>query len=229
MNKRFILTEEDKNEIVSLYSQKNIVLEQASAEKPVTLQDIQNKLIKLGYGPMLGKFGADGKFGKMTYSAITQALNDKISDAAEIEKRNQLKQATDASTSIQTKDVPLVPTPEAQKAQLNITPTLSQLTADIKTKEQADVAITQAKMEAEKAKTQAKLTKEMCRTIGRAVTPLNPFKEGVASQDLCDGLRRCITDGFIVRDETVFESCKAFPAKSTTPPTGTQTTNTTTA
>ena len=28
MYKRFILTEEDKNEIVSLYSQKNIVLEQ---------------------------------------------------------------------------------------------------------------------------------------------------------------------------------------------------------
>ena len=30
MYKRFILTEEDKNEIVSLYSQKNIVLEQAA-------------------------------------------------------------------------------------------------------------------------------------------------------------------------------------------------------
>ncbi|NBO22668.1 hypothetical protein EBU94_04925, partial [bacterium] len=220
------LTEEDKNEIVSLYSQKNIVLEQA-AEKPVTLIDVQNKLVELGYGDILGT--ADGKFGKMTYSAITQALNDKISDAAEIERRNQLKQATDASTSIQTKDVPLVPTPEAQKAQLNITPTLAQLTADIKTKEQADLAITQAKMEAEKAKTQAKLTKEMCRTIGRAVTPLSPFKEGVASQDLCDGLRRCITDGFIVRDETVFEGCNAFPAKQTTPATGTQTTNTTTA
>jgi len=229
MNKRFILTEEDKNEIVSLYSQKNIVLEQA-AEKPVTLQDIQNKLVKLGYGDMLGKTGADNKFGKMTYSAITQALNDKISDAAEIERRNQLKQATDASDSVQTKDFSTVPTPEAPKPELKIAPTLAQLTADIKTKEQADLAITQAKMEAERAKTQAKLTKEMCRTIGRAVTPLNPFKEGVASQDLCDALRRCITDGFIVRDESVFEGCNAFPAKQTTPATGsTQTTNTTTA
>jgi hypothetical protein len=221
MNKRFILTEEDKNEIVSLYSQKNIVLEQAT-EKPVTLIDIQNKLVELGYGDMLG--AADGKFGKMTYSAITQAISD-------IEQRKSSKGQVpaDTSSSIQTKDSGLIPTPEAQKAQLNLTPTLAQLTADIKTKEQADLAIEEAKREAQKAKTQSKLDKQMCRTIGRAVTPLNPFKEGVASQDLCDGLRRCITDGFIVRDETVFESCKAFPTKSATPPTGTQTTNTTTA
>jgi len=216
MNKRFILTEEDKNEIVSLYSQKNIVLEQA-AEKPVTLIDVQNKLVELGYGDMLGT--ADGKFGKMTYSAITQAISD-------IEQRNASKssEAANAAGSIQGRDAGQFQAPEAQKPQLNLTPTLSQLTADIKTKEQADLAITQAKMEAERAKTQAKLTKEMCRTIGRAVTPLSPFKEGVASQDLCDGLRRCITNGFIVRDESVFEACNAFPAKQTTPATGTQTT-----
>jgi hypothetical protein len=216
MNKRFILTEEDKNEIVSLYSQKNIVLEQAS-EKPVTLIDVQNKLVELGHD--LGKTGADGKFGKMTYSAITQAISD-------IEQRNASKssEAANAAGSIQGRDAGQFQVPEAQKPQLNLTPTLSQLTSDIKTKEQADLAITQAKMEAERAKTQAKLTKEMCRTIGRAVTPLSPFKEGVASQDLCDGLRRCITDGFIVRDESVFEACNAFPAKQTTPATGTQTT-----
>jgi len=214
MNKKFILTEEDKNEIVSLYSQKNIVLEQA-AEKPVTLIDIQNKLVELGYGDMLGS--ADGKFGKMTYSAITQAISD-------IEQRKQSKINTTDMGQMKGKETTQLATPEAQKPQLNLTPTLSQLTADIKTKEQADLAITQAKMEAERAKTQAKLTKEMCRTIGRAVTPLSPFKEGVASQDLCDGLRRCITDGFIVRDESVFEACNAFPAKQTTPATGTQTT-----
>jgi len=219
MYKRFILTEEDKNEIVSLYSQKNIVLEQAS-EKPVTLIDIQNKLVELGYGDMLG--AADGKFGKMTYSAITQAIGD-------IEQRKQSKINTTDMGQMKGKETTQLATPEAQKPQLNLTPTLSQLTADIKTKEQADLAITQAKMEAKRAKTQDKLTKEMCRTIGRAVTPLNPFKEGVASQDLCDGLRRCITDGFIVRDESVFEACNAFPAKQTTPATGTQTTNTTTA
>jgi hypothetical protein len=214
MYKRFILTEEDKNEIVSLYSQKNIVLEQA-AEKPVTLIDVQNKLVELGYGDMLGT--ADGKFGKMTYSAITQAIGD-------IEQRKQSKINTTDMVQMKGKEITQLATPEAQKPQLNLTPTLSQLTADIKTKEQADLAITQAKMEAERAKTQAKLTKEMCRTIGRAVTPLSPFKEGVASQDLCDGLRRCITDGFIVRDESVFEACNAFPAKQTTPATGTQTT-----
>jgi hypothetical protein len=222
MNKRFILTEEDKNEIVSLYSQKNIVLEQA-AEKPITVQDIQNKLVELGYGDMLGKFGADGKFGKMTYSAITQAIDF-------IEKRNQSKDAAPNLVPIKGTEVTQLPTPEAPKPELKIASTLAQLTSNIKTKEDADLAITQAKMEAERAKTQAKLTKEMCRTIGRAVTPLNPFKESVASQDLCDALRRCITDGFIVRDESVFEGCNAFPAKQTTPVTGsTQTTNTTTA
>ncbi len=222
MYKRFILTEEDKNEIVSLYSQKNIVLEQA-AEKPVTLQDIQNKLVKLGYGDMLGKTGADNKFGKMTYSAITQAIG-------EIENRKQMKDAAANLAPIKSKEVTQLSSPEAPKPELKIASTLAQLTADIKTKELADLAITQAKMEAERAKTQAKLTKEMCRTIGRAVTPLNPFKEGVASQDLCNALRRCITDGFIVRDESVFEGCSAFPAKQTTPVTGsTQTTNTTTA
>jgi len=217
MYKRFILTEEDKNEIVSLYSQKNIVLEQA-AEKPVTLIDIQNKLVELGYGDMLG--AADGKFGKMTYSAITQAIGD-------IEQRKQSKINTTDMEQMKGKETTQLSTPEAPKPQLNLTPTLAQLTADIKTKEQADLAITQAKMEAKRAKTQAKLDKQMCRTIGRAVTPLNPFKEAVASQDLCDGLRRCISDGFIVRDETVFEGCNAFPANQTTPATGTQTTNTT--
>lgn len=213
MYKRFILTEEDKNEIVSLYSQKNIVLEQA-AEKPVTLIDVQNKLVELGYGDMLG--AVDGKFGKMTYSAITQAISD-----IEQRKTSKGQVPADASSSIQTKDTGLIPTPETQKPQLNVTPTLAQLTADIKTKEQADLAITQAKMEAQRAKTQAKLDKQMCRTIGRAVTPLSPFKEGVANQDLCDGLRRCISDGFIVRDETVFTACSAFTPQSTNPPAST--------
>ena len=216
MYKRFILTEEDKNEIVSLYSQKNIVLEQA-AEKPVTLIDVQNKLVELGYGDMLG--AVDGKFGKMTYSAITQAISN-----IEQLKSSKSAAATDAASSIQTQDAGQFQAPEAQKPKLDATPTLTQLTADIKTKEQADLAIELAKREAQKVKTQAKLDKQMCRTIGRAVTPLSPFKEGVASQDLCDGLRRCISDGFIVRDETVFEACNAFPPQSTNPPASTQTT-----
>jgi hypothetical protein len=218
MNKRFILTEEDKNEIVSLYSQKNIVLEQASAEKPVTVQDIQNKLIELKYGDMLGKFGADGKFGKMTYSAITQAISD-------IEQRKQSQKGKEAITPMATRDVKLeLPTNTDVKLQIPTTSPLSNLNKDIKTQYDATQAIEMAKLEADKVKQQGKADKEMCRTIGRAVTPLSPFKEGVASQDLCDGLRRCITNGFIVRDESVFEACNAFPAKQTTPATGTQTT-----
>lgn len=219
MYKRFILTEEDKNEIVNLYSQKNIVLEQNAAEKLLTVADIQNKLVQLGYGDMLGKFGADGKFGTMTYSAITQAIND-----IELRKSSKSAQNTDAASTMKSKGAePLKAAPSALPKS-GTTPTLSQLTADITTKDQADLAITQAKMEAQKVKTQAKLDKQMCRTIGRAVSPLSPFKEGVASQDLCDALRRCVSEGFIARDESVFETCKAFPAKQVPPATGTQTT-----
>lgn len=222
MNKRFILTEEDKNEIVSLYSQKNIVLEQA-AEKPITVQDIQNKLIELKYGDMLGKFGADGKFGKMTYSAITQAISD-------IEQRKQSQKDKEAIIPMATRDVKLeLPTNTDVKLQIPTTSPLSQLNKDIKTPYDAEQAIKLAKLEADRIKEQGKITQEMCRTIGRAVNPINPFKKEVASQSLCDALRNCISNNMLVRDETVFTACNAFPAKQTTPTTGsTQTTNTTT-
>ena len=237
MNKRFILTEEDKNEIVSLYSQKNIVLEQASAEKPITVQDIQNKLVALGYGPMLGKFGADGKFGKMTYSAITQAIDF-------IEKRNASKssEAANAAGSIQGRDTGLIPTTSTADKGITISTVsaLSQMNTDITTPEQAQSAIEDAKAEANKRAEEerqaaklgrqiARRTQEMCRTVGKAVNPIIPFKKGVATQELCDTLRGCITDGLLVRDETVFTACNAFPAKTTNPPASTQTTNTTTA
>jgi hypothetical protein len=224
MNKRFILTEEDKNEIVSLYSQKNIVLEQA-AEKQLTVMDIQNKLVKLGYGDMLGKFGADGKFGKMTYSAITQAIDF-------IEKRNQSQKDKESITPMATRDVKLeLPTNTDVELQIPTTSPLSQLNKDIiKTPYDAEQAIKAAKLEADRIKEQGKITQEMCRTIGRAVNPINPFKKEVASQSLCDALRNCISNNMLVRDETVFTACNTFPAKQTTPVTGsTQTTNTTTA
>jgi hypothetical protein len=215
MYKRFILTEEDKNEIVSLYSQKNIVLEQ-SAEKPVTLIDIQNKLVELGYGDMLG--AADGRFGKMTYSAITQAIGD-----IEQRKASKSQMSTGATTSIQTKDAGLIPTTDKGITISTVSP-LSQLNKDIKTPYDAEQAIKMAKLEADRFKEQGKITQEMCRTIGRTVNPINPFKKEVASQSLCDALRNCISNNMLVRDETVFEACKSFPAKQTTPATGTQTT-----
>jgi hypothetical protein len=233
MNKRFILTEEDKNEIVSLYSQKNIVIEQASAEKSITLKDIQNKLIELGYGDMLGKSGADGIFGKMTYSAITQAVGD-------IEKRKQMRDSTANLAPMKSKEISQLPTPESPKPELKMGQSLLQINKDITTPEQAQSAIEAAKAEANKRAEEerqaarlgrqiARRTQEMCRTVGRAVNPVIPFKKGVATQELCDALRGCISDGLIVRDESVFEACNAFPAKQTTPTTGsTQTTNTTT-
>lgn len=225
MYKRFILTEEDKNEIVSLYSQKNIVLEQAAAEKPITITDIQNKLIELNYGDMLGKFGADGKFGKMTYSAITKAIGD-------IDQRLSSKssEAANAASSAQGRDVGLVPTTSTADKGIKISTVsaLSQMNKDITTPELAQSAIEAAKAEADKRAEEerqaarlgrqiARRTKEMCRTVGRAVTPIIPFQKGVATQALCDTLRGCISDGLLVRDETVFTACNAFPAKTTEP------------
>lgn len=225
MYKRFILTEEDKNEIVSLYSQKNIVLEQAAAEKPITVQDIQLKLVDMGYGHMLGKYQADGKFGKMTYSAITKAIGD-------IDQRLSSKssEAANAAGSIQGRDVGLVPTTSTADKGITISTVsaLSQMNKDITTPEQAQSAIEAAKTEADKRSQEekdaarlgrqiARRTQEMCRTVGRAVNPIIPFKKGVATQELCDTLRGCITDGLLVRDETVFTACSAFPAKTTEP------------
>lgn len=225
MYKRFILTEEDKNEIVSLYSQKNIVLEQAADEKPVTVQDIQNKLIELGYGDMLGKFGADGKFGKMTYSAITQAIS-----GIEQKKASQSSVPADAATSIQSKDAVSMPTTSTADKGIKISTVsaLSQMNKDIKTPYDAQQAINAAKLEADKIKEQGKITQEMCRTIGRAVNPINPFKKEVASQSLCDALRNCISNNMLVRDDSVFTACSSFPAKPTAPASNTQPTNTTT-
>lgn len=223
MYKRFILTEEDKNEIVSLYSQKNIVLEQAADEKPVTLIDVQNKLVELGYGDMLGKFGADGKFGKMTYSAITQAISD-------IDQRVSSKSGatTGDMSSIQTKDVGLIPATADKGITISTVSALSQMNKDITTPEQAQTAIEAAKAEADRISREekdaarlgrqiARRTQEMCRTVGKAVNPIIPFKKGVATQELCDTLRGCITDGLLVRDETVFTACNSFPAKTTEP------------
>lgn len=92
---------------------------------------------------------------------------------------------------------------------------LEQQNSDITTPEQAQAAIEKAKAEAEKAAQQAKVDKEMCRTIGRAVNPINPFKKEVATQELCDALRKCISQGFIGRDEKVFSACQSFPPKNT--------------
>jgi hypothetical protein len=202
MNKRFILTEEDKNERVSLYSQKNIVLEQA-AEKPVTLIDVQNKLVELGHD--LGKTGADGKFGKMTYSAITQAISD-------IEQRKQSQKGKEAITPMATRDVKLeLPTNTDVKLQIPTTSPLSNLNKDIKTQYDATQAIEMAKLEADKVKQQGKADKEMCRTIGRAVNPINPFSKSVASQSLCDALRNCMKNDMLVRDDSVYTACNAYP------------------
>jgi hypothetical protein len=97
MKKRFLLSEEERREISSLYSKKNIILEQnnaATAAKPVTVQDIQNKLNQFGFS-----LKPDNKFGPMTLSAATTAM---------ARKDQQRKNA--AATEIKSKEVTQIPT-----------------------------------------------------------------------------------------------------------------------
>ena len=72
MKKVKLLTEDDRNEILNLYSQKNIVLEQTATQQNYTLQDIQNLLNR---PPFNSKLNADNKFGPLTAGAIVKALD----------------------------------------------------------------------------------------------------------------------------------------------------------
>jgi len=97
MKKRFFLSEEEKHEISNLYSKKNIILEQDTNTKQVTVQDIQNKLNQFGFS-----LKSDGKFGPMTLSAATTAMARKDS-----ERKNA------GLTDIKTKDATQIPTTTA--------------------------------------------------------------------------------------------------------------------
>jgi hypothetical protein len=96
------------------------------------------------------------------------------------------------------------------QANTQITP-LVQQNSDIKTPEDATKAVEAAKQQAKLAKQQKKVTTEMCRIVGRAINPVLPLKQGVANQELCDTLRQCMKDGMLVRDNSAFDACKAFP------------------
>jgi hypothetical protein len=105
----------------------------------------------------------------------------------------------------------------ADNTQTQVSPLVQQNT-DIKTPEQAKAAVDQAQEQAKIAKQQKKLTQEMCRVVGRAINPIMPLKQGVANQELCDTLRQCMKDGLLVRDNSAFDACKAFPEKPITAP-----------
>ena len=108
-------------------------------------------------------------------------------------------------------------TASTANTQTQVTPLVQQNT-DIKTPEQAKAAVDQAQEQAKIAKQQKKLTREMCRIVGRAVNPVMPLKQGVANQELCDTLRQCMKDGLLVRDNSTFDACNAFPEQPITAP-----------
>jgi hypothetical protein len=105
----------------------------------------------------------------------------------------------------------------ADNTKTQVSPLVQQNT-DIKTPEQAKAAVDQAQEQAKIAKQQKKLTQEMCRVVGRAINPIMPLKQGVANQELCDTLRQCMKDGLLVRDNSAFSACQAFPEKPITAP-----------
>jgi len=107
MKKRFLISEEEKREISNLYSKKNIILEQDTNTKEVTVQDIQNKLNQFGFS-----LKSDGKFGPMTLSAATAAMARKDS-----ERKNA------GLTDIKSKEVTQIPTQQTAAPQLKMTPT----------------------------------------------------------------------------------------------------------
>lgn len=78
--KRFIISEEERNLILSLHESKKT----SKLLSEATVLDVQNKLIELGYKDMLGKTGADNKFGPNTAAAIMSALTStsKVSQPA---------------------------------------------------------------------------------------------------------------------------------------------------
>jgi hypothetical protein len=70
-----LLTEQDRENILGLYKQKNLISEQqatAQVTTNYTIQDLQNMLNRPPYN---SKLVADNKFGPMTAGAITKALD----------------------------------------------------------------------------------------------------------------------------------------------------------
>jgi hypothetical protein len=113
-------------------------------------------------------------------------------------------------------------------AQTQVAPSVQQNT-EIKTPEDAKKAIADAEQKAQELKDQVKMDTEACRTVGKAINPINPLKKGVTSPVLCAKLWQCIEQGFIRRgDKSFIEACpkpaQQTPDASTTTPDASTTT-----
>jgi hypothetical protein len=71
--KKLYISESERYDILRKHNSRTVFLEQNQpAQQNYTIQDIQNKLLSLGYG--VGDTGADNKFGNNTLTAIEKAL-----------------------------------------------------------------------------------------------------------------------------------------------------------
>ena len=71
--KKLYISESERYDILRKHNSRTVFLEQNQpAQQNYTIQDIQNKLLSLGYG--VGLTGADNKFGNNTLTAIEKAL-----------------------------------------------------------------------------------------------------------------------------------------------------------
>ena len=185
-------------------------------------KDIANEKLGLTWAQVKERFGSSGQGtdNQLLYKAWKGGWRPGQEVPAQFQtatyKSNNTKMA-----SIDAKPITSVGGGTTTAPNTQVAPSVQQNT-DIKTPEQAEAAVEEAKNQAKLAKEQKKLTKEMCRIVGRAINPVLPLKQGVVNQELCDTLRQCMKDKMLMRDEGTFQACNAFPEKPIAPVTTTQ-------
>jgi len=108
------ILKEELEQIKYLFGYKKgvVISEQAAEKKDYTVQDIQNKLVELGYKDILSRGGkiknpVDGKFGPATLSAITTAIrtsNIQAPAAAQTDTKTAETPAANTTTNTSTTD-----------------------------------------------------------------------------------------------------------------------------
>jgi hypothetical protein len=181
-------------------------------------KDIANEKLGITWVQVKERFGSSGQPGDN--QLLWKAWKGGWRPGKEVPEQFQTPTYKSNNTRMSSIDMkPIQPSSVSDATNTNTQiASLAQQNSDIKTPEQAKAAVDQAKEQAKLAKEQKKLTKEMCRIVGRAINPVMPFRQGVATQELCDTLRQCMKDGILIRDNSAFEACNAFPEQSITEP-----------
>ena len=173
-------------------------------------KDIANEKLGMTWAQVKKRFGSNGQ--GPDNQLLWKAWKGGWRPGKEVPEQFQTQTYKSNNTKMASLDAkPIGSVSSATANDRTIIAPLIQQNSDIKTPEQAEAAVEEAKKQSKLAKQQKKVTKEMCRIVGRAINPVMPFKRGVANQELCDTLRQCMKDGILVRDNSAFDACKVFP------------------